>query len=416
MDLNNLAGPCVCGETHEAVTIHIDTAEGASERMPQKLREHGYTRIWMVCDTNTYAAAGEMVERLLNADGMLSGKTVLTHEHVMADEFSVETTKNSLGEFDALIAVGSGTVHDITRYVAFDLNKPFISFPTAASVDGFVSGIAAMEFGGIKVTAPSRAPVMLFSEPEIIMNAPARLTCAGIGDLMGKYTSLADWRMSHLLTGERFCQHIYDMMAEAVEIVRKSIPGIAAGTAEAHRSLMDGLILSGLAMQLFGNSRAASSGEHHISHFLEMGLVPGADQSALHGEKVGLAEVQVLNLYKTIDIDKLLRLPLRFRDVEADIRSAYGELSDEIIKTNTPNCTTGLVPELIEKNLDEVKRIYASLPSGDELHELMAGVGCVVDPGSIDCTDADMEYCLKYSCYIRNRVTLMRLNRTLLTD
>ncbi len=416
MDLNNLAGKCVCGETHEVVTRHIDTAAGSSERMPQKLREQGLTRIWMVCDTNTYAAAGEHIEELLREDGIFTGKTLLTQEHVMADERSVELTLDSLGECDAMLAVGSGTIHDITRYVAFQRKLPFVSFPTAASVDGFVSGVAAMEFGGVKATTTAKAPSMLFAEPEILKNAPAALTCAGVGDLLGKYTSLADWHMSALLTGERYCSRISDMLYEAVDIVRSSIPGIAAGETDAYRKLLDGLILSGLAMQLFGNSRPASASEHHISHFWEMGMVDGVDPNALHGEKVGMNELRLLELYRNTDLDRLLRQPLRFRDIEEDIRFAYKNVAESIIKDNSPDCTRALKPELIEKNLDEVKRIYASLPDSAELRELMAGIGCTVDAATLGCDEETMAYCIDYACYIRNRLTLMRMRRVLLAE
>ena len=414
MDFNNLAGACVCGETHEVVTAHIDTAPGASERMVQRLREQGYTRIWMVCDTNTYAAAGEKIEGLLLDGGIFTGKTLLTHEHVMADEYSVKLTEESLGECDAMLAVGSGTVHDITRYVAYGRGLPFVSFPTAASVDGFVSGVAAMEFGGVKATTTARAPVMLFAEPDILKEAPAALTCAGVGDLLGKYTSLADWHMSALLTGERYCSRISDMLYKAVDIVRNSIPGIAAGDTDAYRKLLDGLILSGIAMQMFGNSRPASSSEHHISHFWEMGMADGVDPNALHGEKVGMNELILLDLYKKTDLDELLRAPLRFRDIEEDIRTSYKNVADSIIRESTPDCTRLLKPELIEKNLEEVKKIYASLPDSAELRELMAGIGCTVEPETLGCDAELMDYCINYACYIRNRLTLMRMRRVLL--
>ena len=45
---------------------------------------------------------------------------------------------------DVLIACGSGSVHDIVRYTACEKKLPFLSYPTAVSVDGFVSGVAAM--------------------------------------------------------------------------------------------------------------------------------------------------------------------------------------------------------------------------------------------------------------------------------
>ena len=413
LDLNNLAGTCSCGHDHEVVTRHIDTAKGASERMPQKLIESGFSKVWMVCDSNTYAAAGETVEKLLSDAEIFAGKTMLTHDHIMADEYSVELTEKSLGDYDVLLAVGSGTVHDITRYVAFQLKMPFVSFPTAASVDGFVSGVAAMEFGGFKISFPARSPIMLFAEPEILKEAPMELTCAGVGDILGKYTSLVDWRMTHLLTGSHFCQRIYDLIFQSTEIVRANMSGLAAGDTDAFRGLLDGLIVSGMAMQMVGHSRPASSGEHHISHFWEIGMVDGVDPRALHGEKVGMNEIRLLKLYKNADWDKLLAFPIKLRDTAADIRLAYKDLADEIIELNTPDCITEIDPELVEKNIDEVKALYNALPDGDELMEMMSGIGCTVSPETLSCSEEAMQYSINYACYTRNHLSLMRLLRVI---
>src|SRR5699024_4971368 len=57
-----------------------------------------------------------------------------------------------------------------------------------------------------------------------------------------------------------------------------------------------GLLLSGLAMQMMGNSRPASGAEHHFSHLWEMEVInPHVD--ALHGEKVGVGLVLALAYY-----------------------------------------------------------------------------------------------------------------------
>ena len=127
-------------------------------------------------------------------------------------------------------------------------------------------------------------------------------------------------------------------------------------------------------------------------------------------------ELRLLELYKKTDLDALLRQPLRFRDIEEDIRRAYGDVADSIIKENTPDCTRSLKPELIEKNLDEVKKLYAALPESEELRELMAGVGCTVEPEALGCDKKTMDYCIDYACYVRNRLTLMRMRRVLLAE
>ena len=50
---------------------------------------------------------------------------------------------------------------------------------------------------------------------------------------------------------------------------------------------MYGLLLSGIAMQMIGNSRPASGAEHHMSHLWEMAAI-SEPIDYYHGEKVGV--------------------------------------------------------------------------------------------------------------------------------
>ena len=143
-------------------------------------------------------------------------------------------------------------------------------------------------------------------------------------------------------------------------------------------------------------------------------MAQGVSPTALHGEKVGMNEILLLDIYKKTDLDALFAGPIRWRDMEADIRLAYGDVAEKILQENTPDCSRNLRPELIEKNLEEVKKIYAGLPDGQELKKLMAGIGCTTEPEQLSCDAAMMEYCLQYACYVRNRLTLMRLKRQIL--
>ena len=172
-----------------------------------------------------------------------------------------------------LIAFGSGTIHDLTRYTAFKLNIPFLSVPTAASVDGFASTVAAMTFKGFKVTIPAKAPLAIFADTAIISRAPRYLTAAGVGDLLAKFTALVDWKISHLLTGEYLCDKIVTITEEALQTLLNVIDDLALQKEEAFEPLMYGLILSGLGMQMIGNSRPASGAEHHLSHLWEMHVI-----------------------------------------------------------------------------------------------------------------------------------------------
>ena len=104
-----------------------------------------------------------------------------------------------------------------SRYLAYQYKIPFISVPTAASVDGFVSNVAAMTWKGLKKTVPAVAPLAVFADTDIFAHAPRRLTASGVSDLLGKYICLADWKIASLLTGEYICSEIIEMERKSPE-------------------------------------------------------------------------------------------------------------------------------------------------------------------------------------------------------
>ena len=290
---------CGCGRKHEIFVKGIVIESGAVKILEKEMREGGpseYKKPVIVCDENTYQAAYPFMADIFEK----CKKIILSPIKLHADNHGVAATEKQMEEtIDLILAVGSGTVHDISRYIANKKGIPFVSVPTAASVDGFVSTVAAMTWNGMKKTMPAVSPIYVFADTDIFSRAPYRLTVSGISDLMGKYTALADWKISHILTKEYICKKICDMEMEAVKAVRECALELKDGGKEAYERLMYALILSGLAMQMVGNSRPASGAEHHMSHLWEMEIInPFID--AYHGEKVSVGLVYVLREYKKI--------------------------------------------------------------------------------------------------------------------
>ena len=213
VDVNKFIKPCSCGRKHEIIVDDIMIESGAVSRLPEILVRDAYKKfqnIVMICDENTYEAAGKTVERLI--PGLK--KAVLDPENLHANEHGVEAAQkylDQMGELDLMIAVGSGTIHDITRYHAYEKKIPFFSVPTAASVDGFVSTVAAMTWHGFKKSFTAVSPIIVIADTDIFSRAPMRLTASGAADLLGKYTALADWKITHILTGEYICEEICQM-------------------------------------------------------------------------------------------------------------------------------------------------------------------------------------------------------------
>ena len=415
--VKSMTGICpMCGHNHELVTQDIIIGSGATEHLIAYIEKNSHTCV-IICDTNTEKYALKIQS------------AAQAHVYVLpGNSHATEITTAATAEFasplkpDLLVACGSGSIHDIVRYVACQMNVPFISYPTAASVDGFVSGVAAMTWHGQKLTFSAKAPVAVFADDDVYAQAPARLTASGAADILGKYTALADWRIAHRMTGEHLCEAIYQLEKDALDAVKETILHRDECTAaEYARRIMEGLLLSGLAMQLQGNSRPASGAEHHLSHFWEMHLIhPEID--ALHGEAVGVGLVQVLTLYhslyrrRSIMTDAFFRPDLAKVFDRAYLEEVFGALTDGILDENTPDgmASSSLSHIEVENPLiadSQIRQVLADLPTPDEARNLLRLCGAPDALSQIGLPEDDdfLMRSLNYAPYVRNRLTLMKM-------
>lgn len=285
-------GRCACGAVHRTTIDTVVIDDRAIERLGLYLKERGWSRPLVVMDANTAEVAGERVRaELKRAKLRALGHCFPERSGLLADESGVSRLQDALGESDAdsLVAVGSGVITDITRYVAHRAGREFVSVPTAASMDGYASSVAAMEFSGMKVSFSAVAPVAIFADPEIVAAAPLDMTRAGIGDLLGKTTARVDWLIAHLLYGESHCATVEQRVAQPVLQAAERVDEILAGSVEAVKALLVGLIESGKAMAMVDSSRPASGCEHHASHFWDMLAARGVRPHSPHGLQVGYA-------------------------------------------------------------------------------------------------------------------------------
>lgn len=305
-----------------------------------------------------------------------------------------------------LAACGAGTIHDLTRYAAHGLALPFVSFPTAASVDGFVSNVAAMTVGGRKVTFPSTAPAALFADPDIYAAAPPELTASGVGDIVGKYISLFDWKTGHMITGEPFDEEIYALEEEAVRRVMQT----GAGSPGFTELVMDCLILSGMAIQYMGNSRPASGAEHHLSHLWEMHCI-NPPAPALHGEKVGVSTLLVLEEYRRLAAEGIrFGIPDGYFS-HAYLEPVYGPLTDGIIGENTPDPFAGITPARIAEYAPELTELIGKLPEPEFIRAYLKKCGAKTTLGEIGLPETGefISLSLRYAPFVRRRLTLLKL-------
>lgn len=415
VDVNEFLKPCSCGRKHEIVVDDIIIESGAVKGLPEILSRgayKNYKNIAMICDENTYEAAGKTVESLV--PGLK--KAVLNPKNLHADEHGVEKAKKHLdriGDVDLMIAVGSGTIHDITRYHAYERKIPFFSVPTAASVDGFVSTVAAMTWHGFKKSFTAVSPIVVIADTNIFSKAPMRLTASGVADLLGKYTALADWKITHILTGEYICEEICEMEYTALDALTNSLSGLVKGDAKAYEELMYGLLLSGLAMQMTGNSRPASGAEHHMSHLWEMEVLNDYIDF-YHGEKVGVGLILASKIYHKAaermrghDFTVKETMPVE----EELIRVNFKKLGmyESIMEENTPNLLEEIDSQKLLEKKEEIAAVIDEIPSAEALTLMLAEVDGVRSLDDIGFDESFQSKTARLSPYVRARITFMRL-------
>jgi len=410
IDSVHFSGACSCGRSHTMETKLAVVEAGCLRQFDDYRQQFGLKGFCTaVYDRNTYRATA-------GVRPAADREIVLDPHHLHANEGGVALVLEQLPEeTKLLVAVGAGTVHDLTRYCAWKRGIPFISCPTAASVDGFCSSVAAMTWEGAKKTLTAVPPVLVLADPGVFAKAPIRLARSGFGDMIGKYIALADWEMAHILTGEFHCSRIAQITAEATQAVLDCAAGIAAGEETAFVRLMYGLLLSVLAMQMMGNSRPASGAEHHISHLIEMepaGLPLHSE--ALHGEKVGVGTLLACREYH-----RLAALPERsWRDyrpvAEEEIQSVFGPtLGRQLREENARDAADGVTGERIRACLPQLREVISRIPTPQTLEAVYQTVGANAVPEDISVDPVLCPQLLDASPLVRNRLTLMRLRRCL---
>ncbi len=410
IDCSKYAGKCACGREHTMETRAAVIEPGCLFEFEKYMAQFGVTgKRCALYGENSYAATADRHPRA-------EQQIVLDPTGLHANEISTAEVLAKLeGDVEVIVAVGSGTIHDIARFCAHERGIRFVSCPTGASVDGFCSTVAAMTWYGFKKTLPAVAPEIVLADTEIIKNAPMELVRSGVGDIMAKYTALADWKMAHVLTNELLCEKIYSIMQDAADTVMQSVPGIARSEESAYADVTYALIMSGIAMQMMGNSRPASGAEHHISHMIEM--EPEAFPvkfPAMHGEKTGVGSLIAVREYKRLaKIEDITPYITDYAPIpEEHFRKFFGErLADSLIKENENDCLAKVSREKLSASWGELRHIIDELPTEEYLYGLLEMLDAKRDLASIGVEESELPVLLKNSPLVRNRLTLMRTRR-----
>jgi glycerol-1-phosphate dehydrogenase [NAD(P)+] len=222
---------------------------------------------------------------------------------------------------DLIVGIGGGRSVDTAKLISYNLGKPFVSLPTAASHDGMAS-----PFVSVKSDKPhsivATAPMGVFVDIDIIKKAPAKLLASGCGDLIANIIAVKDWQLGHEKKKEYYGRYAADLALMSAKIVMENSSEFAKKGLDA-RVIVEGLISAGVASCIAGSSRPCSGAEHLVSHALDK-LAPGI---GLHGEKCGLGSIMIGKLQGQ-DWKKIVKT---LKDVGAPTSAKQVGIEPEII-------------------------------------------------------------------------------------
>lgn len=388
----------------------------------------GNRRAVVVADENTFEIAGKEVQRRLEEAGRETVEPYVFpgHPTLYADYGNVQTLVEALSEHDAIpVAIGSGTLNDLVKRSSYECDRPYMCVGTAASMDGYTAFGASIEKDDKKQTLTCPAPRAMLGDVEILVNAPGRMTASGYADLLGKVTAGADWLVADALGVESIPSDIWSMVQDSLREWTGSPVELSEGDRGAMDRLLEGLIMSGLAMQSHQSSRPASGAEHQFSHLWEgEGLGRDHDPPLSHGFKVGIGSIAVAALYERIlqrdlsglDVDEACNSWPGWEELEKEVRSAYSgsRLEDAAVDETKAKYVDA---DRLRERLNLLRRVWpelrekveAQLMPADELREQLREAGCPTSPEEIGLSVEDFRATYKRALMLRRRYTVLDL-------
>lgn len=412
MDINKLLNgvECSCGKIHTCDIQYVYIEKDATKRLENICK--GYKNILIVADENTYGAAGDKTVNALPDKNVkkviFSGKELL-----IPNEKAINEVTKNLADTDLILGIGSGVIQDLCKYVSFNNKIPYMIVATAPSMDGYASSGAAMITDGMKVTYKAGLPRAIIADTSVLANAPIDMIKAGYGDIIGKFSSLNDWKLSHCINGEYFCKYIYDLIYEQIERTLKLAKGFLSRNEESIKALMEALVIIGITISFAGSSRPASGSEHHLSHFFEITGIVKNQEYFPHGIDVAYSAVITAEIREKILGDKFPKKIYRPKKSEyrEKMKEIYCEVADGCIELQNKvgNYATDRSATYLKKE-NEIRSILDEMPTSREINQMLSLVELDMDEfyslyGTKKINDA-----ILYAKDLKDRYTVLWLN------
>lgn len=413
---------CLCGKEHK-FTSKIITEKGAINKLPLLLKELNVHNAFIIADKNTYSAAGKSVFEILEKSGIKTDKYIFTEDIIEPDETNVGLAIMNFDPCaDVVIGVGSGVINDIGKIVANVSGKKYIIVGTAPSMDGYASATSSMTMRGLKVSLNSKCADVIIGDIDVLCNAPTKMMISGLGDMLAKYVSICEWRISNLINGEYYCEEIAGLVRSSLKKCVDNAEGLLKRNENAVKAVFEGLIICGAAMKFAGLSRPASGIEHYISHIWDMRGAEFGTPVEFHGIQCAVGTLIAVKLYEKIkkltpDRQKAFEYVEKF-DFEAwseSLREFLGKGAESMIaleekeqKYNTQSHAKR-IDIIIAKWYGILSIIEQELPTVSQLEKLFDNVGLPKSMEEIGIDNKLLPMTFKAAKDIRDKYVLPRL-------
>lgn len=378
MDIQKLGkkfSNCACKKAHLCDIKCVEISNGALSKLSELCAD--YKNILLVYDNNTFAICGSEINDILK-DKNLSVLVLKAQEKVVIpnEEKIAEIQDKITKETDLIIGVGSGVINDLCKHVSFINNLNYFIVATAPSMDGYASVGSALILKGMKVTVNAKPPLAIIADTKIIKDAPIDMIRAGYGDIVGKYSCLVDWKLSHFINNEYFCKKVYSLTYKCANKIKKLGKKIQNRDEKAVCELMEALVLVGVLMSYTGSSRPASGSEHHLSHYFEITGILDNTEYFSHGVDVVYSATFLAKLKQ-----KMLFARPEKRDFDKDlyekeINRIYTKSAGEVLKLQEKlGWYNADDSDFIYKNWNKIKKILSQSPSFEKFNKMLCDIG-----------------------------------------
>ncbi len=380
----------------------------------------------VIADSNTYQAAGQAIDQHLRQYGREVLEPYVFEDNDLYAEYRfVERLQKFLAGTDATpVAVGSGTINDLTKLASHLCGRPYMVVGTAASMDGYTAFGASITRDGYKQTMSCPAPLAVVLDLDIIAQAPREMNAAGYADLIAKIPAGADWLLAEAAGVEPVERESWKLVQDNLREWVGDPTGIRRADRTALAGLVEGLVMTGLGMQRANSSRPASGADHQFSHLWDMQHHTHQGATPMHGCKVAIGTLASTAMHEQVLASNIQHLSTE----ENSIRTHWPEweIIEQAIRNDFPDAS--LAEQVLQQSRDKylkaselvqrLQRLKAGWPElcvrlrdqlipASTIQEMLAQAGAPNMPEEIGISRQRLQKSYKQAQWIRSRYTVL---------